>query len=161
VTGAEVLRLPEAHLYYPGSTVVKAVGAGQTPTKPGEEPNPAYGGAILTARTSPASLHAWYEGSLAARGYTPATFYPQADQTSGWAWQLHHRLQVQVGIFDPAALRADAGIAVPLPAGTIVYEEVLGGSPPGLPRDLVGRPGAGRRRSEMIGQLDRWRSPWS
>jgi hypothetical protein len=134
VTQQQLLLFPETHLYYPGSTVVRKVGASQTPTHPGEEPNPAYSGAILTARASAASLYTWYENALRARGYTSAADYRPSTQTSGQAWQLHHRLQVQVGIFDPAALDSNMRIAVTVPAGSIVYEEILVGYPPGLPK---------------------------
>jgi hypothetical protein len=134
VTQRELLGFPETHLYYPGSTVVRKVGASQTPTHPGEEPNPAYSGAILTARTSAASLYTWYDNALTARGYTSAADYRPSSQTSGRAWQLHHRLQVQVGIFDPAALDSGLRMAGPVPAGTVVYEEILVGYPPGLPK---------------------------
>jgi hypothetical protein len=135
VTRSEILRFPESHLYFPGSVVVRMVGASQSTTHPGEEPDTAYSGAILTARTSPGSLFAWYQDTLAGRGYTPATYYRLSSQTAGRAWQRHRRLQVQVGIYDAAALNADLGITVAPPAGILVYEEVLVGYPPGLPRD--------------------------
>jgi hypothetical protein len=135
VSRSEIRRFPESHLYYPGSVVLRMVGASQTPTHPGEEPNTAYSGAVLTARTSPGSLFAWYQATLAGRGYTPATYYRLSSQTAGRAWQRRRRLQVQVAIYDPAALKADLGITVAPPAETVVYEEVLVGYAPGLPRD--------------------------
>jgi hypothetical protein len=127
--------LPGARLYYPGSTVVRPVGASETPTHPGEEPNPAYTGAILTAAASPASLYAWYASALSARGYTPATSFRPSTQTSARAWQRHHRVQVQVGVLDPAALRADLGIVLTLRPHTVAYEAVLVGYAPGLPKE--------------------------
>jgi hypothetical protein len=127
--------LPGAHLYLPGSTVLRPVGATQTPTHRGEEPNPAYTGAILTASASPAALYAWYAAALAARGYTAATPFPPATEISARAWQLHHRIQVQVGVINPALLHQDAGLSVSLRPGSIAYEAVLVGYPPGLPRD--------------------------
>jgi hypothetical protein len=114
--------------------VVRLVGASQTATRPGEEPDPAYTGAILTVGTSPGSLFGWYESALAARSYSPAIDHRLASQTSGRAWQRHERLEVQVGIFDPAALESDMRISVAVPAGTIVYEEVVVGYSPGLPK---------------------------
>jgi hypothetical protein len=72
---------------------------------------------------------------LAAQGYTAATPFRPSTQTSARAWQRHHRVQVQVGVFDPAALRAATGISVPVRPGTIAYEAVLVGYPPGLPRE--------------------------
>jgi hypothetical protein len=135
VSQGDLSGLPGAHLYYPGSTVVQPVGASQTPTHPGEEPNPAYTGAILSAPASPAALYAWYAAALAARGYTAATSFRPSAQTSARAWQRRHRVQVQVGVFDLAALRADLGISVPVRPGVIAYEAVLVGYPPGLPKE--------------------------
>ena len=126
---------PGAHLYYPGSTAVSRLGANQTPTEPGEEPNPAYVGSILTARVTPVQLYGWYARRLAALGYEPAAYYRPASQLSGWAWQRHHRLQIQVGIFDQRALQLDQGLDVALPAGAVIYEELIVGYPPGLPKD--------------------------
>jgi hypothetical protein len=114
---------------------VRPVGASQTPTHTREEPNPAYTGAILTAPTSPAALYGWYAAALAARGYTPATPYPPSTQTSARAWELHHRIQVQVGVFDPVRLRQDTGVRVLLRPGHVAYEAVIVGYPPGLPKD--------------------------
>ncbi len=113
--------------------MVSDVGANQTPTEPGEEPNPAYTGAVLTVATTPARLYGWYAHELGAHGYAPAADYRPASQVSGRAWQRHRRLQVQVGIFDSEARRADRGIAA-APAGTLVYEAVIVGYPPGLPK---------------------------
>jgi hypothetical protein len=44
-------------------------------------------------------------------------------------------VQVQVGVFDPAALRAATGMNVPAQPGVITYEAVIVGYPPGLPKD--------------------------
>lgn len=134
VKQADLLRYPQAHLYYPGSQLVKTVGADQTPTHPGEEPNPAYLGAILTVAASPPQLYDWYGRQLGGRGYVPAIDYRPSTQVSGQAWQSHHRLQVQVGVFDPVRLQADQGIRVAVPPGTVVYEVILVGYPPGLPK---------------------------
>jgi hypothetical protein len=115
--------------------VVRLVGASQTPTHPGEEPNPAYTGAILTAAASPDILYAWYTAALAARGYSPATSFRPSTQTSARAWQRQHRVQVQVGVLDPAALEAHLGISLALRPPTIAYETVLVGYAPGLPKE--------------------------
>ena len=128
---------PGAHLYYPGSRLVSPVGADQTPTEPGQEPNPAYTGAILTVATTPARLYGWYSRQLAARGYVPTADYRPASQVSGKAWQRYHRVQVQVGVFDSTGHGVAAegqGVAAAVPAGTLVYEEVIVGYPPGLPK---------------------------
>jgi len=106
----------------------------QTPAAGGEEPDPAFTGAILTAFTTPAALYSWYDAVLARRGFVPAVDFRPADQTSARAWQRDRRLQVQVGVFDPSRLEQDAGISVTLGQGQIVYEAVLVGYPPGLPK---------------------------
>lgn len=135
VARADLLAIGGARLFYPSSTIVRRVGADQTPTSPGQEPNPAYTGAILTARATPDQLYAWYGSQLRARGFDPANAYRPASQTSARAWQIHHRLQVQVGVFDPGRLAMDQGLVVPVPMGAVVYEMTLVGYPPGLPRD--------------------------
>jgi hypothetical protein len=134
VVRSDLVHLPAARLRFPGSSVVKMVGEDQTPTQPGEEPNPAFTGAILTADTSPSALYRWYGSELAKRGFAPAPDFRPADQTSAQAWQSHHRLEVQVGVFDPVLLRRYAGIQVSLSPGELVYEAVVVGYPPGLPR---------------------------
>jgi hypothetical protein len=134
VTWGELLHFPEARLFYPGSTVVRQIGANQTPTGPGEEPDPAYTGAILTAHTSATSLFAWYATVLNGRSFAPAISHRLSTQTSGQAWQRQRRLQVQVGVFDPAALEPATGIGVAVAPGTIVYESILVGYRPGLPK---------------------------
>jgi hypothetical protein len=134
VTRGELQRFPESRLFYPGSTLVRQIGADQTPTSPGEEPDAAYTGAIVTAHTSSALLFAWYATMLSSRGFSPAISHRLSTQTSGQAWQRHRRLQVQVGVFDAASLKAATGISVAAPPGTIVYESILVGYKPGLPK---------------------------
>lgn len=131
---ADLLRYPQAHLYYAGSHLLKTVGSDQTPTRAGEEPNPAYIGAILTVAASPAQLYSWYGQQLNRQGFESTADYRPSTQISGQAWQSHHRLQIQVGVFDPLRLQADQGLTVAVPAGTTVYEVVLVGYAPGLPK---------------------------
>ena len=127
VTRADLLVHEEAHLFYPGSRLIRAVGADQTPTKPGEEPNPAYTGAILSASVSPATLYAFYSRQLAARGFHVVNDYHLASQVSGEAWETDRRVQVQVGVFDPALLAADQNIRPAAGPGQLIYEMVLVG----------------------------------
>lgn len=134
VTRADLTSRPETHLRFPGSVVVKRVGMDETPNESGEEPNPAFTGAIFEAHATPSQLYAWFGSSLSKSGFGPARYFMQADQTSGRAWQFRQRLQVQVGVFDPNLLRSDAGIAVKPGPGELVYESVLVGYPPGLPK---------------------------
>lgn len=134
VRQTDLLRYPEVHLYYPGAHLVKTVGADQTPTRPGEEPNPAYIGAILTVAANPAQLYEWYGQQLNRQGFDSTVDFRPSTQVSGQAWQSHRRLQVQVGVFDPLRLQGDQGVSVAVPAGTIVYEVILVGYAPGLPR---------------------------
>jgi hypothetical protein len=134
VTRADLRVRPESHLFFPGSTIVAHVGADQTPTRAGEEPNPAYIGAVLIVGATSSQLYAWYGSRLQPRGFRPVTDYRLASQTSGRAWQIHHREQVQVGVFDPGLLKIDGRSSVVVAAGSIVYELDLVGYPPGLPR---------------------------
>ena len=110
------------------------VGADQTATHPGEEPNPAYLGGIFTVRATATELYQWFQLRLSRDGFSPAADYRPSYETSGQAWQRFHRLQVQVGVLDPQRLRADQGIQVSTPPGTIAYEELLVGYAPGLPK---------------------------
>lgn len=114
---------------------MKLIGADQSPTHTAGEPNPAYTGAILTASTTPAGLYGWFGARLDARGYRSTTAYPLADQSSGMAWEEHHRVQFQVEVFVPDLLRADTGLDVRLRPGQLVYEQVLVGYERGLPKD--------------------------
>lgn len=114
--------------------MLKLVGMDQTPNGDPEDPNPAYTGAILTAKATPGELFAWYNLALTRKGFAPALYFRPSDQTSGKAWQLHHRLEVQVGVFDPVLLHASTGISAGLSPGEIVYQAVLVGYLPGLPK---------------------------
>jgi hypothetical protein len=106
----------------------------QSPSGDPAEPNPAYTGAILIADVNPDQLFAWYGRVLTKAGFRPAPYFRPSDQTSGESWQFHHRLQVQVGIFDPTLLRSEAGLAIQVPPGETLYQAVLVGYAPGLPR---------------------------
>jgi hypothetical protein len=124
----------EAKLRYPGSRLVMSVGADQSPTRPGEEPNPAYVGGIYTVPATAAQLYQWFDGELTHHGFLPAADFRPSTETSGQAWQRFHRLEVQVGVLDPERLRADQGVELTKPPGTIAYEAVLVGYAPGLPK---------------------------
>jgi hypothetical protein len=134
ITRADVSRLPEANLRFPGATVVKSVGMDQTPNGDPQDPDPAYTGAILTAKATLGELFAWYDSTLTRKGFVPALYFRPGNQTSGKAWQFHHRLQLQVGVFDPVLLRASTGVSARLSPGEIVYQAVLVGYLPGLPK---------------------------
>ncbi len=127
ITRGELLTHGESHLFYPGSHVARKVGASQTPNRKGEEPNPAYAGAILTASTTADQLYAFYGTELRARGFHRVNDYRLSSQVSGEAWEIDQRVQVQIGIFDPALLAADQGIRADAGPGTLTYEEVLVG----------------------------------
>jgi hypothetical protein len=131
ISRADLGTHPEAGLSYPGSRLVRAVGSDQTAKPNGQEPDPAYGGAIFTAVTTPARLYAWYADWLTARGYHPVTYYRLTDQPSGVAWQVRDgREQVQVAVFDPRLLALDQHIRAPVAPGGLIYEELLVAYPP-------------------------------
>lgn len=86
ITRADLARIPEAKLRFPGATVVKLVGMDQTQNGEPEDPNPAYTGAILTAKATPAELFSWYDSVLTPKGFVSAVYLRPSDQTSGQAW---------------------------------------------------------------------------
>jgi hypothetical protein len=127
ITQLELAAHPEAQLRYPGSVVVKIVGSDEVATRD-SEPDPAYVGAILTTTATTAQVYAWYTHWLSAHGYGQVTYYRMSDQTAGVAWRAPGgREQVQIGVFDAAALAAQQHISVAAGAGTVVYEELLVG----------------------------------
>jgi hypothetical protein len=127
ITQLELSARPEAQLRYPGSQLVKIVGADEIATRD-SEPDPAYAGAILATTATATQLYAWYAQWLTARGYRPVTYYRMSDQTSGAAWRAPGgREQVQIGIFDTAELAAQQHVSVAVGAGGVVYEQVLVG----------------------------------
>jgi hypothetical protein len=131
IVRAELATHPEAELSYPGSQLAKVVGSDQIAKPNGQEPDPAYSGAIYTATATPAQLYAWYATWLTSRGYHPVTFYRLTDQPSGVAWQVHEgREQVQISVFDPQLLARDQNVTPTVPAGGLIYEEVLVAYPP-------------------------------
>lgn len=126
VTRADLHSHPEARLWFPGSRLVRAIGADQTSQQNGEEDDPAYAGAILTAHTTPARLYAWYAAQVAGRGYRGVIYYRQSDQPSGMAWQAPTgREQVQVAVYDPGQLAEQSHIRPRLPPGDLIYEELF------------------------------------
>ncbi|MGH9080048.1 MAG: hypothetical protein ACRDYE_08275 [Acidimicrobiales bacterium] len=127
ITRGELLAHQESHLFYPGSRLVRDIGASQTTNQEGEEPNPAYAGAILTASVTADTLYAFYRAELEARGFHMVNDYRLASQVSGQAWETDQRVQVQIGVFDPALLQADQHIRAVVGPGRLVYEEVLVG----------------------------------
>ena len=107
--------------------MVKLIGSDEVATRD-TEPDPAYAGAILTAKATAAQLYAWYADWATARGYHQVTYYRMSDQTSGVAWRAPGgREQVQVGVFDAAQLAAQQHIDASSSPGTLIYEEVLVG----------------------------------
>ena len=127
ITRGELLAHDESHLFYPGSTLVREIGANQTPNSESEEPNPAYAGAILIASVTADELYTFYGNALRARGFRMVNDYRPSSQVSGEAWEVDQRVQVQIGVFDPGLLRADEGIGTIVGPGQLVYEEVLVG----------------------------------
>jgi hypothetical protein len=127
ITRGELLAHEESHLFYPGSIVVRDVGANQTPNHKGDEPNPAYTGAILTISVTAGTLYAFYRRQLEARGFHMVNDHHLASQVSGEAWEVDQRVQVQIGVFDPALLAAYQHIRTAVGPGSLVYEEVLVG----------------------------------
>jgi hypothetical protein len=127
ITRAELATHAESHLFYPGSTVVRSVGSNQIANPAAGEPDPAYAGAILTASATADQLYAFYQQQLLARGYHSVTDYRLSTQVSGRAWEVDQRVQVQVGIFDPALLQQDQNITAVAEPGELIYEVVLVG----------------------------------
>jgi hypothetical protein len=117
----------ESHLYYPGSKVVRLVGSNQIAKTSEPEPDPAYAGAILTATVTADQLYAFYGQQLRARGFYTEPDYHLASQVSGRTWEVDQRVQVQVGVFDPALLEQDQNIATAPGPGELVYEVILVG----------------------------------
>jgi hypothetical protein len=114
------LRLhPQSSLLFPGSRLIRQVGADEHAQPGGGEPDPAYAGVRATATVPGATLLAWYDQQLTARGYQRAAYYRPSDQDAGGAWTIpHSREQVQVGVY--AAPSAGVGTV-----GSTVYEELL------------------------------------
>jgi hypothetical protein len=69
ITSQYILSRPEAHLYYPGSSVLKASIDGQGPDGGLYRPRPAYAQAFLEATASSEQLLNWYRQQLQQRGW--------------------------------------------------------------------------------------------
>jgi hypothetical protein len=121
VTQAELRRLPDANLMYPGSTVVRAIGMDEYKQSGEHEPDPAFAGSVATAPATADALLGWYDAQLTTRGYRRATYYKLAGQSTGRAWTAPgNREQVQVGVYS----RSEPTIGG-LPRGDVGYEVVL------------------------------------
>jgi hypothetical protein len=118
VTEQQLRDHPQASLLFPGSRVTRRIGADEHAHPGDSEPDPAYAGVLATAQVAEASLIAWYDQQLTARGYRRAAYYRASDQDAGAAWTIpHSREQVQVGVYAPSA-----GVSV---VGSTLYEEQL------------------------------------
>jgi hypothetical protein len=119
VSEQQLRRLPQSSVVFPGSAVVGRIGSDEHAHPGDHEPDPAYAGVRATATVPVATLLAWYDQQLTARGYQRATYYRPSDQDAGGAWTIpHSREQIQVGVY--TAPSADVGTV-----GSTVYEELL------------------------------------
>jgi hypothetical protein len=109
---------PQSSLLFPGSRLIRQIGADEHDQPGGGEPDPAYAGVLATAAVPGATLIAWYDQQLTARGYPRSAYYRPSDQDAGAAWTIpHSREQVQVGVYT-----ASAGQSV---LGSTTYEELF------------------------------------
>jgi hypothetical protein len=115
------LRLhPQSSLLFPGSRLIRQIGADEHAQPGDSEPDPAYAGVRATATVPRATLIAWYDQELTARGYQRAAYYRPSDQDAGGAWTIpHSREQVQVGVYTTPPAGSPASV------GSTVYEELL------------------------------------
>jgi hypothetical protein len=119
VSEQELRRHPQSSLLFPGSRLIRQIGADEHAQPGGGEPDPAYAGVLATATVPTATLLTWYDRQLTARGYQRATYYRPSDQGAGGAWTIPRSSeQVQVGVY--AAPSAGVGTT-----GATVYEELL------------------------------------
>ena len=119
VTEQQLRHHRQSALLYPGSRPIRQVGADEHAHPGDHEPDPAYAGVRATATVPAATLMAWYDQQLTARGYSRAAYYRPSDQNAGAAWTIpHSREQVQVGVY--TAPSADVGTV-----GSTVYEQLL------------------------------------
>lgn len=121
VTQAELRRLPESALLYPGSRLVRRIGSDEHAQRNDHEPDPAYAGVVAVAAVSASALLDWYAGQMQRRGYHPAAYYRLATQSDGRAWTIPGtREQIQVAVYADART-----VAGDVPAGKLAYEELL------------------------------------
>ena len=62
---------PEAHLVYPGATVLASTGTTESSDPLEGLKNSAFAGAVLVTRDPPDQVYAWYQKQLSARGWKP------------------------------------------------------------------------------------------
>jgi hypothetical protein len=121
VTQDDLRAHPESALLYPGSHMVRRIGADEHRQAGEHEPDPAYAGVIASTTVSVATLLGWYDRQLTASGYFRAAYYRPSNQVAGSAWTIpHSREQVQVGIYASGA--APSG---DVRRGGVIYEEML------------------------------------
>ncbi len=68
LTAAQVLALPDAQIYYPGSQVLRRHGSDGSRSVNGE-PEDAYGITVLNASATASAIASWYQTTLAAAGW--------------------------------------------------------------------------------------------
>jgi len=85
----ELKQVPEAQLFYPGSTVVHMQGNGQATGSIGQPPYPGTVGTDVDSSAAPQVIVAWYMQQLAKTGWTYAgrdSFEPNVQPDDAYVW---------------------------------------------------------------------------
>ncbi len=82
LTAAQVLALPDAQIYYPGSQVLRRHGSDGSRSVDGE-PEAAYATTVLNASATASVVTSWYQTTLTAAGWKQSEGYP-VDSTRGF-----------------------------------------------------------------------------
>jgi len=117
---AEVSTHPEAHLYYPGSTLVSHFGGGQYHHPLSGDDDAAFAGGVLAPRAAPAAIYLWYQRWALKHGWRSYDFPPLSTQKSTEGFERGQREIFIVAIDDPHILGETTGRRIP--RGGTVYE---------------------------------------
>lgn len=109
---------PEAHLYYPGSTVFSPFG-GPEERHLFESNNSAFAGAVLITKDPPEQIYQWYKDWMLSHGWQPHVFPRATTQTSLEGYVRGSRERFFVAMDDPELLSGTLGRKVPQGEGTV------------------------------------------
>jgi hypothetical protein len=119
VSASAIQSHEEAHLSYPGSSIVSSFGSAERSFAGGQK-NSAFSGAIFSTSDAPQDVYRWYRDWLLAHRWAPYEMSRLSSEISVEGYARGQRERFDVAIEDPVALGKTLGRS--LPSNTTVFE---------------------------------------
>ncbi len=122
VTYSDISRHAEAHLYYPGSTIISRFGSGEqrASDSSGGQPGAAFAGGIATSNDTRSNIYYWYLVWMLKHGWNPHDFARATTWQSLEGFVRGKREKFIIAVDYPDLLSETLGR--PVPKARTVYE---------------------------------------